>query len=90
MNESCADILFALYIHGGEGAMGWLAGLSSEKDEADIRREILLMVSAGLVTVQMKDDMAYAALTATGTQVALDAADLISGYMLGTWWQPAA
>lgn len=90
MHDKHMDILFALYMNGGEGAMEWLVDFSTAEPDSETRARMSTLAAAGLIQVYAKDDQAHVVLTHRGKNAALSAADIISSRMLAQGPQAVA
>lgn len=92
MKREYTDILFALYINGGQATLGWLVDFlgDSKTDPREVHRNIGVLVSAKLLVLFIKDDQVCVALTDDGNRAALAAADILSSRMLEQWQQMQA
>lgn len=93
MQETYTEILFTLYMHGGQGTMPWLTEFLSSSPAPDstilqhTNEGVGLLAAAGFLKLTWEGDCACVALTEQGNQAALVAAELISEQMLEQWQQ---
>lgn len=91
MNNDYTNVLFSLYMNGGDGTLSWLMeylhdnNVSESESAHNIQNSISKLVSAKLLDIYITKGDVIVALTDKGTQVALAAAEIISDRMVNEW-----
>lgn len=90
------DIVFGLYMNGGEGTLDWLleflcGGEAPETDTLqEIKESLALLAATGFLQSRWQEGRGTFTLTERGTRTALAAADAISHHMVQQWRQTQA